>query len=184
MRLSAGASDTVIINSRWPSRLPVRALDAAGRPVVAAPIRYAWIGGESLPVTPAGDLTCIRRGDVTVRATLGRYTRRLVVRCRPVRWVRIPGPLQFVLGDSALSRPLALPVEAYDSAARRVALVAGSAMVGDSGVASLRGLMLYPRSRGITLAWAHVGDGDGAVERAADGPAVELDTGVVGGLTV
>lgn len=163
VRLSAGASDTVIVNGRHPTPLPVRALDAAGRAVAGAPVRYAWVGGDSLPVTPTGDVTCAKSGDAAVRAVSGRLTTRLLVRCRVVEYVRIPGPLQFVLGDSALSRPFALPVAAYGADGRPVTLLTGSARVRDSSVATLRGLTLYPRARGITVAGAHFGDRDAAM---------------------
>jgi hypothetical protein len=77
--------------------------------------------------------------------------------------MRIPGPIQFILGDSAMSQPLALPLEVYDSAGRAVTVFDGSAMVRDSDIAMLRGLTLYPLARGITLASAHVGVHDAAI---------------------
>jgi hypothetical protein len=160
VRLTAGAGDTVIVNSSWPTRLPVRAVDAAGGTVAGAPIRFQWAGGDSLAVDTTGAVTCTRRGDLLVHAALGSLATRVLVRCRPVKYVRIPGPIQFVLGDSELTRPRALPVEAYGANGRRVALIAGSAWMGDSSVAALHGLTVYPRSRGITIASAHVGDGD------------------------
>ena len=158
MRLSVGGSDTIVVNNQQPTLLPVRALDAAGREVAGAPIRFARADGASLPVTETGTVSCSRRGDFEVNAALGELTTRVVVRCRPVEYVRIPGPLQFVLGDSELSRPRELPIEAYDSYGQPVALVGGYAEVGDTSVAVLRGLMLYPRKRGITGTLARIGD--------------------------
>ena len=108
-------------------------------------------------------MTCTRPGDLAVRASLGSLTVRVFVRCRPVQYVRIPGPLQFILGDSEMNRPLPLPVEAYGADSRRVVVFAGSADVLDSGVATLRGLILYPRARGITLAGAYIGDRTAAI---------------------
>ena len=37
----------------------------------------------------------------------------------------ISGPVQFVLGDSALSQPVEVPLAAYDSAGRPVTMLAG-----------------------------------------------------------
>jgi len=162
-RLSAGASDTVIVNSVRPTALPVRALDAAGRVIAGAPIRYERLAGAALPVTADGKVTCTRAEDATVRAVLGRLTAAVFVRCRPVRHVRIPGPVQFVLGDAELSRPRALPVEAFGPDGRPVALFAGTARVIDGDVAALRGLTVHPRARGITMADARVGDASGAI---------------------
>lgn len=157
-RLASGASDTVIVNHRRPMPLPIRAVDAAGRDIPEAPIRYEWASGARLPVSATGEVRCTQVGDFTVRAILDSLTARIVVRCRPVEYVRLPGPIQFILGDTALSRPRALAVEAYDMHGRPVALFAGGAHVIDSGVAALRGLTLHPRSRGITLVGARVGD--------------------------
>lgn len=108
-------------------------------------------------------MTCTRPGDLAVRASLGSLTVRVFVRCRPVQYVRIPGPLQFILGDSEMNRPLPLPVEAYGADGRRVVVFAGSADVLESGVATLRGLTLYPRARDITLAGAYIGDRTAAI---------------------
>lgn len=163
MRLAAGASDTIIVNNRAPSPLPLRALDVAGREVPGAPIRFTWVGGDTLPIDSSGTVSCTRSGNFAVRATLGSMATRVVVRCRPVEYLRIPGPLQFILGDSATSQPLALPVEAYGPDGRRVIEFAGSAQVNDSRVAALRGLTVIPRTRGITLAGVTVGDRSAAI---------------------
>jgi hypothetical protein len=156
-RLSAGLSDTVIVNFMSTQPLPIRALDANGRTLAAAAIRYVRVSGDSLPMTADGTLTCTRRADLVIRATLGTLTAPFVVRCRPVGTVRLKGPFQFVLGDSALSQPRLVPVAAYDSNRRAVVQLAGNLEVFDSRVASIRGSMLSPRARGITLLAAHVG---------------------------
>ena len=158
VRLATGRSDTVIVNSRRATALPIQALDAAGRAVAGAPIRYAWAGGDSLPVDTAGTVTCTRPGDLAVRVSLGRISARVFVRCRPVEYVRFPGPVQFILGDSEMNRPIQLPVTAYGADGRPVVVFAGGAEVSDTGVAMLRGLTLYPRSRGITTAGAYIGE--------------------------
>ena len=160
VRLSTGASDTIVVNSRHPSLLPVRALDATGRALDGAPIRYAWTGGDSLPVSQNGAVTCSRSGNLVVRATLGQLATQLIVQCRLVEYVRIPGPLQFILGDSAGSQPLSLPLAAYDIDARPVVRFTAGIGVRDTGIASLRGLMLSPRKRGITQVGARIGDRD------------------------
>lgn len=162
VRLATGRSDTIIVNSRRATPLPIRALDAAGRVVAGAPIRYAWAGGDSLPVDTAGTVTCTRPGDLAVRVSLGTISARLFVRCRPVEYVRFPGPVQFILGDSEMNRPVPLPVTAYGADGRPVVVFAGRAEVLDTAVATLRGLILYPRSRGITHAGAYIGERNAA----------------------
>lgn len=163
VRLTAGASDTIIINSRRPTPLPIYALDAAGRTVAGAPIRYEWVDGAPLPVTTTGLVTCTQSGDLGVRAVLGSLAARVLVRCQPVEYVRIPGPVQFILGDSTLGRPAALPVEAYGADGRRVTRFTAHAHVEDSALATPVGLTLHPRSRGITLTSVTVGDRSAAI---------------------
>ncbi|MEP7345907.1 MAG: hypothetical protein ABI877_11590 [Gemmatimonadaceae bacterium] len=163
VRLANGASDTIIVNKRGATPLPFRALDAGGRTVEGAPIRYEWAGGDSLPVDMAGTVTCTRSGDLVVRARLESFAARVYVHCRPVEYVRIPGPVQFILGDSELVRPRELPVEAYGPDGRPVSLFATWAQVRDSSVVAIDGLTLRPLTRGITLAGAIVGDRSAAI---------------------
>src|SRR5437899_12321421 len=105
VRLTTGASDTFIINSRYPRALPVHALDAKGRIIAGAPIRFEWATGAEVPVANAGAVTCTRSGDLGVRAVLDRLATRVFVLCRLVGYVVIAGPIQFIIGDSELSRP-------------------------------------------------------------------------------
>lgn len=157
VRLAAANSDTIIVNSRWPKLLPVHAFDAKGRTVPQAPIRFERVEGAAVPVTGAGAVTCTSSDDLTVRATLDSLTTLLFVKCRLVESVRISGPIQFVLGDSALSQPRMIPVGVYSADGGDVSLFTLTmSVVGD--VATLRGTTLYPRARGIAVAGVHVGD--------------------------
>jgi hypothetical protein len=155
--LAAVSSDTIIVNSRRPTLLPVHAVDAEGRTVAQAPIRFERVGGASLPLTRTGAVTCTSSSDLHVRAILDTLTTVVVVRCRLVEHVRIPGPMQFVLDDSAFSQPRVIPVGAYSADGRPVAPFTLTLSVG-SDVATLHGATLYPRTQGITSADARVGD--------------------------
>jgi hypothetical protein len=154
--LSAGASDTIIVNDYRPIPLPVQALDGARRPLPQALIRYDRTSGDDLTVSSAGVVTCARKGDLGVRAELGSLSKSFFVRCRPVARLAIDGPVQFVLGDSALSRPIEVPLFAYDSAGRRVMMLAGFLRVLRTPIATAHGSMLTPNSQGVTQvsAWA------------------------------
>jgi hypothetical protein len=161
VRLAAGTSDTIIVNDVAPTPLPVRALDASGRSVPAATIRYERIRGDSIRLTAEGMLSCPRRGDAVIRATLDHLSASLIVLCRPVEVVRIPGPVQFVLGDSALSQPRVVPITAFDARWRAVVQLAGNLTVLDTNVSAINGTTLSPRTRGITLVSARVGNREG-----------------------
>lgn len=161
MRLAGDPSDTLVMNSRWPRPLPVRALDAQGRVVAGAPIIFRWVAGATVAVSGTGMVACPKSADFTVHAALGSLTRIFPVRCRLVEYVLVPGPIQFVLGDSSLSRPQALPLGVYDIDKRPVPVFRATMGVGDSQVAAFHRDSLYPRSRGITITGAHIGDHEG-----------------------
>lgn len=142
------------MNSRRPVQIPIRVLDAADRALPDTGVRYEWMAGDSVPVSATGTVTCSQFGDATLRASLGSVTTSVLLRCRPVHSVRISGPMQFVLGDSAQD----MRVEALGLDGRPVDLLAGSANMLDSSVATLDGLRVRPRKPGATLAWVRIGD--------------------------
>jgi hypothetical protein len=162
VRLAGDISDTIIVNSRWPQRLPVHAFDAKGRIVVGAPIRFERVDGADVPIASAGGVKCTTSGDLSVLAVLDSLRTQVFVRCRLVDTVQVQGPIQFVLGDSQLGRPRAFPLGVYGADGRSVSLVTASIFLMDSNVATLRGTTIYPRSQGISLVEVHIGDHEGA----------------------
>src|ERR1051326_8733605 len=146
VRLAGDISETIIVNSRWPKRLPVHAFDAKGRAIVGAPIRFERLDGAQVPITSAGAVRCTKSEDFSVQAVLDSLTTRVVVRCRLFEYVQIQGPIQFVLGDSELGRPRPFPLGVYSADRRPVSLYTASILLVDSDVATLRGTPIYPRS--------------------------------------
>lgn len=161
VRLAGSPSDTLLMNSRWPRPLPIWAVDTRGRRAPAAPIRFEWASGDSVPVSSTGYVTCPKSADFGVEAILGRVTTRFFVHCRQVKYVVMPGPIQFVMGDSEWSHPRTLLYGVYGYDKELVSLFAAKLLVGDSDVAALRGDTLYPRARGITFVQVNIGDGEG-----------------------
>jgi hypothetical protein len=148
----------VIVNNRRPVWIPVRVLDAAGHVLPDTGVRFQWASGANIPVSAVGELTCARSGDATVRATLGRLATEAVVRCRPVETVRIAGPIQFMLGDTARQ----LPIAVLGPDGRPVDLLEGQVWIEDSSVATVEGLRVRPRAPGATLLAVTIGNRDGA----------------------
>lgn len=150
----AGASDTVIVNSREPVQLPVQVLDAAGHVLHVIGVRYQWISGAPLRMSAAGRVTCEQRGDALVRASFGALRESFLLRCRPIRrFAAWQGGLSLVVGDSAQE----LPVRAVGVDGTPETTLAGSATVRDSDVASLHGLSVHPKAPGATLVDVWVG---------------------------
>jgi hypothetical protein len=153
-RLVAGTRDTVLVNYLRPVSLPMRVHDAAGRPLPDTGVRYAWVTGAPVFVSSRGVVTCARPGDATVHASLGPLATNLLVRCRPVREVRVDGPSDFVLGDPARD----LAVQAIGPDGRPVTMLGARLRVEDSTVATLDGLRVRPLSAGETMVELLVGD--------------------------
>ncbi|NUQ20218.1 MAG: hypothetical protein HOQ09_04585 [Gemmatimonadaceae bacterium] len=152
-RLAVGASDTVVVNNEWPVQLAVHVFDARGHALPDTGVRYEWLSGRLTQVSPTGVATCDRPGDAVVRASLGSLVADLKLLCRPIRDLRVTVGMQLVAGDSA--EPL--PFEAVDAGGRPVTLLAGTAKIMDSSVATLEGLRVRPRSPGRTAVGLRVG---------------------------
>ena len=153
-RLSAGRSDTVIVNNLRPAQLPIRVLDAAGHSLDKTGVRYQWTAGAPFSVSNTGVVTCTQAGDAKVNASLGALTTRLVVRCRPVREVRAPGHLGLVVGAPAQE----LSFEALGIDSTPVELVAAQITVGDSTIATVNGSRIRGRAPGATFVTVRVGN--------------------------
>jgi hypothetical protein len=89
-----------------------------------------------------------------VVATSGRLTTNALVRCRPVKSVRMSGPVQFLVGDTA--QRLLAEVTGLDG--KPVELIAGSVAIVDRSVAGAEGMRIVPRAPGGTLVTLSVGD--------------------------
>ncbi len=131
-RLTVGDGPELTINNVHPVRLSARVVDAAGRLLKGAPVRYRWAGGARVPVSPDGVLQCTRAGESRVRASAGPASAELRVHCGPVTSVFIGEP-RFTLGERA--RPL--PIVARDAQSREVARLSGAVGVDDSTVATV-----------------------------------------------
>ena len=153
-RLVAGRADTVLVNNMRPVRIPLRVLDATGHKLETTGVRYQWMAGAPVSVSSSGVVTCTQPGDATVRASLGAISKRLVVRCRPVRDVRAPGHLDLVVGDPAQE----VSFEALGIDSVPVDLLAAQITVGDSTIATVNGARIRGRAPGATSVTVRVGN--------------------------
>jgi hypothetical protein len=153
-RIVAGDADTVVVNNRRPIAIPVRLLAADGRELRASGLRWRWVSGDRLPLTPDGQVTCARSGDAEVRVSRGRLATRVVLRCRPVEGFLFPQKVEMVVGGP----PAWLPVVPVGVDSRPEPLFEARVGVHDSSVAVLRDSRLVARGRGRTSVVVQVGD--------------------------
>ena len=149
----------VVVNNVKPVKLSMRVLDKRGRVLPDAGVRYRWLSGAPIPVSPNGVATCTHTGDAVVRASLGTLATQLVLRCRPVHGVRTLWSVNLVLGDSGVK----VPFQAVDERGNEVSLLRGELTIEDSSVATLdvaadRTRIVRPRAPGTTFLDIHIGD--------------------------
>lgn len=164
MRLAVGASDTLTIITTRPLWLNVHVVNFAGHALPQSDMRFAFAGGDSLPLTADGQLTCERRSDANVSVTGGSVSALLTIRCRPIIGVGFTPGMRFVA--SGPPQPAAVTPLGPDQ--QPVTLRAPSVRIGGDSVARLNGNTIEPRKAGITWADVAVGDCIQTIEIAVD----------------
>lgn len=153
-RLVAGFNDTVVVNEYLAARLPVHVLDSAGHDVRADGVRYRQTSGDPIALSALGIVKCARSADADVRVTLGGLAVNLHVLCRPVYDLRTMGGAELVIGDSA--KELSFVALGPDS--QVVAPLAGTVVIDDANIASVKGLRVRARAPGMTEAHVRIGN--------------------------
>lgn len=155
-RLVAGKGDTIVVNSVRTTTLPVQVLDDAGHQLPPRRLRFVRVSGDSLRLSSGGQITCERRGDAEVRVVLGALAKRFALLCRPIKGFR------FVYGDGrpfvVADPPRTLQFVAVGVDGTPERMLGGTLSIADSTVAELRGLTLYARAAGETMAQLDLGE--------------------------
>lgn len=159
LRASGDRGDGIVVNNAKPVQLSMRVLNARGKALPDTGVRYRWMSGAPIPVSPRGVATCTQSGDAVVRASLGTLATQVLLRCRPVHDVRTAWSVNLVLGESGVT----LPIEAMDAQGKQVSLLRGELSVEDSSVATLSVAaddtrIVRPRAAGETWLDIQIGD--------------------------
>jgi hypothetical protein len=150
-----GDDGGLVLNTRHPVKLAVRALDADGHLLSSRNVRYEWMSGTRLSVSSQGVVTCARTGDARVRAKIGTVATTLLLHCRPVTDVQTAG-ITLLLGDSGQD----LRFQALGPDRRPVEMLAGELSIEDSTIATLRGTHVSPVAPGETHITVSIGDAE------------------------
>jgi hypothetical protein len=157
---TANASDGVIVNTRHPVLLAMRAFDAKGKALKSANVRYQWISGTPISVSANGVITCSYAGNAVLRASVGAVAKAVRIKCLPVREVLAHMWIQFTAGDSSQE----LSFVALDPDGMPVNRLAGVLRVKDSAVANLKNGRIYPLSPGHTEVLMRFGEGEATTQ--------------------
>lgn len=168
----AFADEGIVVNNTRPVQLEMRVLDKAGHRLSADSVRFAWISGSPLTITPNGVVTCTARGDARVRATLGAIFTDVDVRCRPVVELRAATWIDFVAGDST---PRHLPFEALGLDGYPVKELRGELRLFDGDIATLDGASIRPKGEGATVVRVQVGEQEARMRVVVYTPVASFD---------
>ncbi|HEY4133367.1 MAG TPA: hypothetical protein VGM50_22300 [Gemmatimonadaceae bacterium] len=148
-------ANDIVINYFSAVQLPIRALDARGRTVSKAAIRFEPFSESAIDIAAGGVATCHAKGDAMVHASINDVTSLVVVHCRPVSTIHAtPTRFDFVQGD----QPRPIHVEALDSRSVVVGDARGSVGIVDTSVAAVRHGLIAPQGPGATQLTVAVGD--------------------------
>ena len=152
--------DTVVINQTRSTRLSASLLDQYGRRLrFDSAVRYRWIAGDSMRLSPSGDVRCSDDRDAVVRATFEHLSREFVLRCRPVVSIEAPTWLDLVVGDSTRD----LSFVAHGPNGRVVTELRGAVIIPDTSMVAAEGTTIRPMRSGATVAIVQVGNAEARI---------------------
>ena len=154
VRLVAGRSDTVIVNTSTRVQLPVAGVDAKGRVRDVSGLQFEWLSGDRVSLSSHGDVSCAQTGEAVLRAWDSHLSTRFVLLCRPVKGFRDAPGIELAVGAG----PQRLPLYAIGLDSKPVTQLVGIARIEDDQVADLEGSMVYARSPGGTDIIVEIGD--------------------------
>lgn len=130
---SALAGGVVVNHARGQVQLPLRVLDKAGRSLPTTDVRYGWVSGVPVMVSPDGALACLGTGDAVVRASLGVIATDVRILCRPVSSLMVEHRFGVVLGGPRRG----VAFLARDAARQPVTTLSGALTIRDTSIAAL-----------------------------------------------
>src|SRR5512146_2085306 len=152
--------DTVVINQTRSTRLSATLLDQYGRSLRSdSAVRYRWIAGDSIRLSPSGELRCSDDRDAVVRATFQHLSRQFVLRRRPVVSIEAPTWLALVVGDS--TRDLSFVAQGPNG--RVVTELRGAVIIPDKSMVAAEGTTIRPKRSGATVAIVQVGNAEARI---------------------
>ncbi len=167
----AQEGDGIVINNILPVAMPMRVVDARGHTLDVHTVRYERVAGDQMTISQAGVLTCVSKGDATVRASLADLVSLINVHCRPVTEIDASSWMDFVPGDA----PRAIPFVAIGVDNQAVGDLRGSMQIADSSIARLTNSTVTPRAIGTTMLTVTIGDKRTHIAVVVHEPVTRLD---------
>jgi hypothetical protein len=147
------AEKGIVISSTNTVDIPMRVLDADGKAISGAPVRFAWESGLPIAVSEAGEVQCTRRGIASVRASLGDLVTRIKIDCQPVMAVYTKEWYNLIVGGP----PATLLLGGWGTDGKPVTRLAADVGVINTDIATTDGTSLRAHAPGRTSLTVRVG---------------------------
>lgn len=171
-RVTAGRSDTIVVNNVRETRLAAHRLSRRGDTLSERPMLWRQVGGDARSLAPEGIVDCSQRGNVEAEVASGDVAARIAILCRPIMM------LYFTPGENIRLKggPVPYGLTGVGRDGQPVLQIAGTVVLTDTSVVTLADGQIIPRRVGDAWIRVTAGDCDDYVPVTVEDPVAALDS--------
>lgn len=174
-RVTAGRSDTIVVNNVRQTRLAAYRLNQRGDTLGERPMRWRQVAGDARSLAPEGIVDCSQRGNMEAEVAAGDVAARIAILCRPIAM------LYFTPGEAIRLKggPVPYGLTGVGRDGQPVLQIAGRVELQDTSVIGLVDGQIIPRRVGDAWIRVTAGDCDEYVPVTVEDPVTDIDSLVV-----
>jgi hypothetical protein len=171
-RITAGRSDTVVVNNVRQTRLAAHSLNRHGDTLSEQPVLWRRVGGDARSLAPEGVVDCSWRGNVEAEVASGDVAARVAILCRPIMMLYFEpgGPIRLKGG------PVPYGLSAVGNDGQPVLQIAGTVLLEDTTIVTTDNGRIVPRRAGETQLRVTAGDCDAYAPVIVEDPVATIDS--------
>jgi len=171
-RVTAGRSDTIVVNNVRQTRLAAYSLNRNGDTLSGQQLLWRHVGGDARAVAPEGIVDCSRRGNLEAEVASGDVAARVAVLCRPIMMLYFEpgGPIRLKNG------PVRYALSAVGNDGQPVLQIAGTVVLEDTTVVTTENGQIVPRRIGEAMVRVSAGDCDAYAPVIVEDPVTNIDS--------
>jgi len=171
-RITAGRSDTVVVNNVRQTRLAAHSLNRRGDTLSGKTMLWRQVGGAPRDLAPEGIVDCSRRGEVEAEVASGEVAARIAILCRPIMMLYFEpgGPIRLKGG------PVPYGLSAVGNDGQPVLQIAGTVLLEDTTIVTTDNARIVPRRAGETRLRVTAGDCDAYAPVIVEDPVTAIDS--------
>lgn len=172
VRVTAGRSDTIVVNNVRQTRLSAYSLNRDGDTLSGRPVLWRQVGGDARSLISEGIVDCSQRRNVDAEVASGEVAARIAILCRPLMMVYFtPGEAIRLKGG-----PVPYGLTGVGRDGQPVLQIAGTVVLQDTSVIGLVDGQIIPRRVGDAWIRVTAGDCDEYVPVTVEDPVADTDS--------